>query len=29
MDYKQLGIEILAHVGGKQNVSKLTHCRAW
>ena len=26
MDYKQLGIEILAHVGGKQNVSKLTHC---
>lgn len=26
MDYNQLGIEILAHVGGKQNVSKLTHC---
>lgn len=26
MDYRQLGIEILAHVGGKQNVNKLTHC---
>ncbi|QIX95965.1 beta-glucoside-specific PTS transporter subunit IIABC [Cedecea sp. FDAARGOS_727] len=26
MDYKQLGIEILALAGGKQNVSKLTHC---
>lgn len=31
MDYRQLGIEILAHVGGKQNVNKLTHCatRLW
>lgn len=26
MDYKQLGLEILARVGGKANVSKLTHC---
>uniref|UniRef100_UPI0035C776FC beta-glucoside-specific PTS transporter subunit IIABC n=1 Tax=Serratia quinivorans TaxID=137545 RepID=UPI0035C776FC len=26
MDYKQLGLEILARVGGKGNVSKLTHC---
>ncbi|VEI19334.1 EIIBCA-Bgl [Serratia plymuthica] len=26
MDYKQLGLEILALVGGKANVSKLTHC---
>ncbi|MGA9617091.1 MAG: PTS transporter subunit EIIC, partial [Serratia proteamaculans] len=26
MDYKQLGLEILAKVGGKGNVSKLTHC---
>ncbi|MBF6636446.1 PTS glucose transporter subunit IIA [Rouxiella silvae] len=26
MDYKKLGIEILTHVGGKQNVNKLTHC---
>lgn len=26
MDYKQLGLEILLQVGGKDNVSKLTHC---
>lgn len=26
MDYTQLGSEILTHVGGRQNVSKLTHC---
>ncbi|MGO4744922.1 beta-glucoside-specific PTS transporter subunit IIABC [Serratia quinivorans] len=26
MDYKQLGLDILARVGGKGNVSKLTHC---
>ncbi|MEE4484326.1 beta-glucoside-specific PTS transporter subunit IIABC [Serratia ficaria] len=26
MDYQQLGLEILARVGGKGNVSKLTHC---
>lgn len=26
MDYKQLGLEILLQVGGKENVSKLTHC---
>lgn len=26
MDYKQLGLEILARVGSKANVSKLTHC---
>lgn len=26
MDYQQLGSEILALTGGKQNVSKLTHC---
>ena len=26
MDYTQLGLEILTHVGGKQNVNKLTHC---
>ncbi|MGO3399225.1 MAG: beta-glucoside-specific PTS transporter subunit IIABC [Serratia proteamaculans] len=26
MDYKQLGLEILARVGGNGNVSKLTHC---
>ena len=26
MDYKQLGLEILLQVGGRDNVSKLTHC---
>lgn len=26
MDYKQLGLDILVQVGGKSNVSKLTHC---
>lgn len=26
MHYKQLGVEILARGGGRQNVSKLTHC---
>lgn len=26
MDYTQLGSEILTHVGGRQNVNKLTHC---
>ncbi|EMF4699520.1 beta-glucoside-specific PTS transporter subunit IIABC [Serratia bockelmannii] len=26
MDYQKLGLEILARVGGKGNVSKLTHC---
>lgn len=26
MDYKQLGLDILLQVGGKSNVSKLTHC---
>jgi PTS system beta-glucosides-specific IIC component len=28
MNYKQLGLEILAQVGGKGNVSKLTWCAA-
>ncbi|MGP2469888.1 beta-glucoside-specific PTS transporter subunit IIABC [Yersinia sp. 2540 StPb PI] len=26
MDYQQLGLKILALIGGKHNVSKLTHC---
>ncbi|MFW5393798.1 beta-glucoside-specific PTS transporter subunit IIABC [Yersinia sp. 2544 StPb PI] len=26
MDYQQLGLKILALIGGKRNVSKLTHC---
>ncbi|MGE6259113.1 beta-glucoside-specific PTS transporter subunit IIABC [Heyndrickxia sporothermodurans] len=26
MDYKQLGKDVLKHVGGKENVSMLTHC---
>ena len=26
MDYKQVGLDILELVGGKENVDKLTHC---
>ena len=26
MNYKQLGLDVLNHAGGKENVSMLTHC---